>query len=65
MGVQHGSMNLPKEKSFASGTNHNETRCNKAIDEMIKIQDSGKGNDGVQRILDMLNSLKIDFMMED
>ena len=31
-------------------------RLEKAIDELIKIQDDGQGNDTVQRILDALNS---------
>lgn len=31
-------------------------RLEKAIDELIKIQDDGKGNEIIRRILDMLNS---------
>ncbi len=31
-------------------------RLEKAIDEMIKIQDDGQANDTVIRILEMLNS---------
>jgi len=30
-------------------------RLEKAIDEMIKIQDDGHGNDTIARILEMLN----------
>jgi len=30
-------------------------RLEKAIDEMIKIQDDGQGNDAIARILEMLN----------
>lgn len=32
-------------------------KVEKAIDAMISIQDMGLGNDTVQRVLDMLNSL--------
>ena len=31
-------------------------RLEKAIDELIKIQDDNKGNENTARILDMLNS---------
>lgn len=31
-------------------------RLEKAIDELIKIQDDGKGNDAIARLLDALNA---------
>ena len=46
---------------MAKYESHNESRCNKAIDEMIKIQDSGGGCDKVSRILEMLNELRSEF----
>lgn len=33
-------------------------RINKAIDELIKIQDDGQGTDIIQRILDLLNDAR-------
>ncbi len=39
-------------------------RVEKAIDELIKIQDDGKGTSEIQNILDRLNSLITEFEME-
>ena len=35
-------------------------KVEKAISEMIDIQDMGLGNDTIQRVLDMLNSITFD-----
>ena len=41
--------------------NRQERRAQKAIDEMIKIQDDGKGNEKIERILDLLRELENEF----
>ena len=38
--------------------NRQERRVQKAIDEIIKIQDDGKGNERTERILDLLRELE-------
>jgi len=43
-------------KGFA---NRNERRIQKAIDELIKIQDDGKGTGELARVIEMLNRLEI------
>ena len=44
-----------------SPINRQERRVQKAIDEIIKIQDDGKGNEKTERILDMLRELESEF----
>jgi len=41
--------------------NRQERRVQKAIDEIIKIQDDGKGNERTEQILDMLRELEGEF----
>ena len=41
--------------------NRQERRVQKAIDEIIKIQDDGKGNEKTEHILDMLRELESEF----
>ena len=40
-------------------------RVQKAIDELIKIQDDGKGNEEVSHILDALNALQNRYDSQD
>ena len=44
--------------------NRQARRCEKAIDELIKIQDDGKGNEAIAHMLDKLNSLRSRFEEE-
>jgi len=45
--------------------NQNARRVERAIDELIKVQDTGKGTGELQRIIDALNSLKYHYLSED
>ena len=44
--------------------NQNARRVERAINELIKIQDSGKGTGEIQHILDLLDSLKYHYLEE-
>jgi len=50
-----------KPNYYIPKMNRQERRVQKAIDEIIKIQDDGKGNEKTERILDMLRELESEF----